>query len=186
MLAFFAQPSIGSMAARSKITKLPAAVKAWLDNNLVENSFGQYEALSAHLRTLGFDIGKSSLHRYGQVFEQRLAAVKMATEQARAVAEAAPDDDNVMSDGLIRLVQQKAFDMLVNMDDSGKQASFGTLAKIASELGHSSVAVKDFRQKTKQKTKEVANEIAETIKAAGLSNEAIKQIRAKILGIAEA
>ncbi|HQB82745.1 MAG TPA: DUF3486 family protein, partial [Candidatus Rifleibacterium sp.] len=53
------------MPARSAVTTLPTEVKEWLDKCLVESDFSGYEALSAALAEKGFQISKSSLHRYG-------------------------------------------------------------------------------------------------------------------------
>ena len=81
------------MPRRSKVEALPAPVKAWLDQALVENNFSQYERLAAELGKRGYSIGKSSLHSYGQAFEERLKTLRLVTEQARAVVQAAPDDE---------------------------------------------------------------------------------------------
>lgn len=79
------------MPRRSKVEGLPPDVKAWLDQALVENNFSQYELLSAELGKRGYGIGKSSLHTYGQAFEERLKTLRLVTEQARAVVQAARD-----------------------------------------------------------------------------------------------
>ena len=39
------------MAPRSKIAKLPAETKAWLDRALSDNNFADYELLAAELKT---------------------------------------------------------------------------------------------------------------------------------------
>ena len=75
------------MPPRGKVAQLPPEVKAWLDQALVESNFSGYEALSTELAERGFSIGKSALHTYGQGFEDRLSALKMASEQAKAAGE---------------------------------------------------------------------------------------------------
>ena len=75
------------MPPRSKVTKLPTAVKAWLDQALVDSNFSGYEQLSAELAERGYSIGKSALNTYGQRFAERLSALKMASEQAKAVVD---------------------------------------------------------------------------------------------------
>ncbi len=174
------------MAPRSKVLALPKAVKEWLDKALVEENFSNYDALTAALKDRGFEISRSAVYRYGAEFESRLAAIKLATEQARAVAEAAPDDDNALSDALIRVVQEKAFSALMQMDaEATKNTKFSTLAKIAGELGFASTNVKQFRQQVKAKASAAASAVAETAKAAGLTDAAVEDIRRRILGIAE-
>ncbi len=92
------------MAKRSKIATLPPAVKGWLDTALVEGNFSGYELLEAELRTRGFAIGKSSIHRYGSAFEQKLSMLKLDSEQAGAIVTAAPDDEGAVNEALMRLV----------------------------------------------------------------------------------
>jgi hypothetical protein len=173
------------MARRSKVTTLPKEVKAWLDANLIEGNFSGYEALAGELSSRGYQIGKSALHRYGQEFETRLTALKMASEQAKAVAEAIPDDENAMSDALIRLVQQKAFEMLIKMEGD-PNVSFGTLGKIAGELGSVSTQIRKFRNEVRAKAQAAADQVEQVVKQAGLSADAAATIRREILGIAHA
>lgn len=136
------------MAPRSKITKLPMAVKEWLDSTLVENGFGGYELLSAELKARGFDLSKSAIHRYGQEFEDKLAAIRIATEQARAITDAIPDDAGAMNDALIRLVQQKAFDVLVKMEEG---ASIKDIGLMVARLSNASVKQKQWAADAREK-----------------------------------
>ena len=131
------------MAPRSKISRLPKAVKDWLDRELVDNQFGEYELIAAEMKARGYDISKSAIHRYGQEFEDKLLAIKIATEQARAITDAIPDDAGAMNDALIRLVQQKAFDTLVNMD---KDASIKDIGLMVARLSNATVNQKKFAE----------------------------------------
>src|SRR3990172_11487214 len=93
------------MGKRSKITQLPREVKAWLDQALIEGNFAGYQALEADLKSRGYDIGKSSIHRYGTHLERKLSAIKASTEAARQIAAAAPDDADQRSAAVISLIQ---------------------------------------------------------------------------------
>jgi len=172
------------VARRSKVVGLPKAVKEWLDTALIDGNFADYELLAESLKTKGFDISKSSLHRYGSQFEMRLAAVKLATEQAEAIAKAVPDDENALGDALIRVVQEKTFSMLMDMEVDPK-IGFAKLAGIAIDSGFSSTNIKQFRSKVKARAKDAANEVAATAKSAGLSDQTVNEIKRRILGIAE-
>lgn len=172
------------MGPRSKVACLPKAVKEWIDKALVEGNFAEYELLSSELRAQGHDISKSSLHRYGTQFEKRMAAIKIATEQAKAIGDAVPDDENAMGDALIRMIQEKTFSMLMKLEEDPK-IGFAKLAGIAIDSGFSSTNVKEFRNKVKSRAKETATEVAATVKQAGLSDEAVAEIKRKILGIVE-
>lgn len=172
------------MGPRSKVVGLPKAVKEWLDSALIEGNFADYELLAADLQAKGYDISKSSLHRYGSQFEKKMAALKLATEQAEAIAKSVPDDENALGDALLRVIQEKTFSLLMNMEDPEK-ISFNSLAKIATEVGFASTNVKEFRSKVKNKAKEAAAEVSKIVKKAGLTDDAIDTIKRSILGIAE-
>jgi len=172
------------MAPRSKVVGLPKEVKEWLDNALIEGNFSDYELLADELQAKGFGISKSSLHRYGSAFEQKMAAIKLATEQAEAIAKSVPDDENALGDALLRVIQEKTFSLLMNMQDPSN-ISFASLAKIATDLGFASTNVKEFRSKIKAKAKEAAEAVEKIAKKGGLSTDSIDTIKRSILGIAE-
>ena len=104
------------MPRRSKILALPAAVKKWLDGALIDGNFSGYEELAAELKGRGFDISKSGLHRYGSSFDDRLRALKLVTEQAKAVVQAAPDEEDAVTEALVRLTQEKLFTVVMDLN----------------------------------------------------------------------
>jgi hypothetical protein len=172
------------MVQRSKISKLPPAVKAWLDKSLSENGFADYELLAAELKTRGYDISKSAIHRYGQDFEDKLLAIKIATEQARAIAGAVPDDEGAMNNALISLVQQKAFDVLIKMEDG---ASIKDIGLMVARLSNATVKQKqwniEMREKLERAKLAAATEAEDIAIKAGMSDDDWALIRAKFLGI---
>lgn len=169
------------MPPRSKIKQLPTAVKDWLDQALIDGNFSGYEQLEAELKSRGFDIGKSAIHRYGQEFEDKLAAIKIATEQARAITDAIPDDAGAMNDALIRLVQQKAFDVLVKMEEG---ASIKDIGLMVARLSNATVKQKQWQAEVRAKAVVAADEVEAIAKNGGLSDEVAELIRQKILGVA--
>ncbi len=173
------------MPRRSKVEGLPSDVKAWLDQALVQNNFSQYELLSAELAKRGYEIGKSGLHRYGQQFEERLKTLRVVTEQARAVVQAAPDEDGAVNDALVRLTQEKMFSILMEMNVDPEAVDLPKLARAVAELGKASVAQKRWQAEArKQALADAAKEAGEAAKSAGLTDEAAAQIQKRILGVA--
>ena len=172
------------MPPKSKVHSLPAAVKQWLDDALVEGNFTGYETLEAELKQRGFDISKSSLHRYGQEFEERLNALKLATEQARAVVQASPDDDDAMNQALIRITQEKLFSLMLDLEIDPAEVDIAKITRSIADLARSSTDAKKYAREVREKAKAAAEEVANTVKSAGLTDEAAEAIRAKILGIA--
>jgi len=65
-----------------KIKRMPQDLKEQLDKLLSDGTFHSCRQLSKWLGDNGFEISHAAIHKYGQKFERRLEAIKMATEQA--------------------------------------------------------------------------------------------------------
>uniref|UniRef100_A0A6H1ZD06 Terminase n=1 Tax=viral metagenome TaxID=1070528 RepID=A0A6H1ZD06_9ZZZZ len=173
------------MPPRSKVTTLPAEVKAWLDQSLVESNFSGYESLSAELAERGYSIGKSALHSYGQNFEERLSALKLASEQAKAVVAAAPDEEGAVNEALTRMVQEQLFNLL--LAGEGK-VDLPKVAKAVAELGRSSVTQKKWQAEHRKAIREeyaaeAAMAVTEELRGEdGMSEQLENRIRGILLG----
>ncbi len=172
------------MGARSKVEQLPKAVKEWLDKALVEGNFSGYKALAEHLKAQGFEVSKSAIHRHGERMERSLKAIKLTTEQAKAIVDASPDDEDALNQALVRLTQEKLFQVLLDIDIDPEKINISGLTKSIAELSRASISMKDFAAKVKSRAKEAASEVVSIVKKAGLTDEAAKEISRKILGIA--
>lgn len=171
------------MPPRSKVLQLPEDVRQQLDRRLVSGGFQDYDGLAAWLAEQGFEISASSVHRYGQAFEKRLAALTVATQQARAVAEATHDDEGRLGEALTSLVQQKAFEVLVEMEDV-EGVGLVQLGTMVAKLNRTAVSQKRFILEVREKAAATAEEVERMARRGGLSDEAAAAIRQKILGIA--
>lgn len=169
------------MPPRSKVASLPKSVKTWLDKALAENNFSDYEALASELSTQGFSISKSALHRYGQDFESKLSALKMASEQARAVVAAAPDEEGAVNEALMRLVQEHLFKILMA---DGQSFDLPKVAKAVAELGKASIAQKKWQTEYREKAEAAASRVEKIAKKGGLNQATVDEIRREILGMA--
>jgi len=169
------------MPPRSKVAALPAEVKSWLDQVLVENNFSGYESLSAELADRGYSIGKSALHAYGQTFEDRLSRLRMASEQAKAVVTAAPDEEGAVNEALMRLVQEHLFNMLMSKNDP---KDLHKTAKAVAELGRASVVQKKWQAEVRERAESAAAKVEKIARKGGLTAETVDAIRREILGVA--
>lgn len=178
------------MAKRSKIVTLPAAVKAWLDKALVEGNFSGYAELEAALKARGYDIGKSSIHRYGTNLERRLSAIKASTQAAAAIAAAAPDDADLRSAAVISLIQTEIFETIVQIQeasDADPVERMNLLSKVAKNIAtltRASVGQKKWEVEVRDKLKSAADAVEKIAAKGGLSKAAVAEIRGKILGVA--
>jgi hypothetical protein len=169
------------MPRRSKITQLPPEIKAQFDRLLIEKGFSDYDAVVIWLQDQGFDVSRSTAHRYGQEFEKKIAAIKIATEQARAITDAAGDEEGKMNDALIRLIQQKSFDVLVNLQDN--EMNLPKLGTMIARIAGASVQQKKWQSEAREKAKTTADDVVRTVKKSGMSEKTAEEIRKKILGI---
>lgn len=173
------------MPKRSAVAALPQEVKSWLDQALVEGNFGGYELLADELKGRGYEISKSSLHRYGQEFEQRLQTLKMASEQAKAIVTAAPDDEGAVSEALMRLVQEKLFQVMLDFQvDPRKPLNIASAAKAVAELSRATVTQKKWQAEVRAKAEAAAQAVTKIATKGGLSTESVDAIRREILGVA--
>ena len=173
------------MPERSKIRRLPDEVRRQLDSRLVGNGFGGYSELSGWLADQGYEIGKSSIHRYGSDLEERIERIRLATEQAEALVEASGDESGAMSDASIRLIQERMFDVLLTSQEGDVKA----LSSAARALADTARAGTTVRQERRRALREAADEAAksagEEARKAGLTlpPEALRRIREQVYGI---
>lgn len=173
------------MPKRSAVNDLPESVRAELDQRLISNGFAGYEGLSDWLAEQGFAISKSALHRYGQPFEARIQALKMATDQARAIVESSPDDEGAVSEALMRLVQEKLFQVMLDFQvDPDKPLNLASAAKAVAELSRATVTQKKWQAEVRAKAEAAAAAVERIATSGGLSRESVEDIRRAILGVA--
>jgi len=173
--------------ARSAINELPDELRADLEKRLVQGSFSDYRGLAQWLNDNGYEISKSALQRYGSKFEQRVAQLRLATSQAKAIVDASPDDENAVNDSLMRLTQEKLFSFLIETEvEIGEAVTPAVLAKIAravADTGRATISQKKWLVEIRAKVEATAATVATIAKKGGLGKGAADQIRREILGI---
>jgi Protein of unknown function (DUF3486) len=180
------------MPRRSKVLALPPELKAWLDAELIKRGFGDYAQLAADLQARGADISASGLQRYGSPFEKRMAQMKMSNEQARALVDASPDDEDKLGAAVIRLTQERIFSLLVDLELDPKDVDVNKLFKSAAAIGKASVTQKRFTMEARAAIEEIARKkllaeqevsLQEVAKAQGMDEAQVDFWRKKFLGI---
>ena len=179
------------MSDMSKVRELPEKVRDQLDQRLASTGFRGYRELERWLADAGFEIGKSSLQRYGRRLEQRLAAVQASTHAARAIASAAPDEADQRSAAVISLVQTELFNTLVGLqeltdeeDPAKRLKALSQVAKGVSDLTRASVTQKKWNDLIVARAQAAAKTADSIARKGGLSETAAAAIRRAILGIA--
>lgn len=183
------------MARESAVSALPREVQDELNRQLIDQNFTGYEDFETWLRNLGYEISKSSIHRYGQKIERRMAAIRASTEAAKFITEAAGDDQDARSEAVIALVQTEMFDSIIAIQEAGNEDDdklsaadriglMSTAAKNIATLTRASIAQKEFKTKVQARAQEAADKVAKLAKKGGMSASTVEEIKRSILGIA--
>ncbi len=124
------------MGVRSTIiTRLPYDVRTELEKRLIENGFSGYIELTRWLNGLGYRISKGALNRYGLKFEEEHKVQAAAARQARELAETARADDGTATEALVRLLEERLFNLLIETEKPFDQIDLARLARIVDNLG---------------------------------------------------
>jgi len=169
-----------------RIDLLPEDVRRELERKLIAQGFGGYHDLAAWLQSQGFEIQKSAVHEWGQDFKDRLQAIKLVTEQARAIQDASPDDENALSDAMLRLMQEKAMTFLLDWEIDPQQVNLPRMMQAIAQMTRAANAAKKHAMETREKidAKFSAMETeAKDGKRAGFDLETLKRVREEIYGI---
>ena len=166
------------MSARSKIASLPEPIRQELDKRLIAAGFGNYSDLAAWLESEGYEIGRSSIHRYGSPLEHRIEQVRLSTQAAETLVEAAGDDKGALADASLRLIQQRIYDVMLASDD-GDLRSLSGAARALADTARAGTAVRQERRKV---LKDAAEAVGDVARACGISTETESAIRAAIEG----
>lgn len=178
------------MPPRSFVLDLPDDLRAALNARLVAQGFADYSGFANWInqaleeRGLVLRVSRSAIHRHGQQFEEKLEVMRIATEQAKAIAAGASDDAGAMNEALIRLVQTKMFEALMNVE---QEEDLGKIGVAIAHLSRASVTQKkwadEVRAKLEAQKQAAAAKVEAIAKTRGLTADVAALIRAEILGI---
>lgn len=150
------------MAKRSAIDMLPEDIRRQFEQRLVDSGFSNYTDLADWLATQGYEISRSSVHRAGSKFQQRLDAVKRASQQAVEIVKYFPDDDAMVSQATVRMVQGRLMDLLVEEDDL-EPAALAKIARAIADITRTDMVqrlkLEELRDKIKDKLAELEKEV---------------------------
>ncbi len=181
------------MAKPSAIDQLNAEDKAWLDARFRDQGFCGYVEIAELLAERGYNVSKSSVHRYGQKLEQKLAAVQASTQAAIMISEAAPDDADQRSAAVMSLIQTELFNSLIALQESNdpdtsaadRIALMAKCGKGIASIMQASIGQKKWMLDVRDRVEKAVQAVDSIAKKGGLSAEAAAAIRKEILGIAK-
>jgi Bacteriophage Mu, Gp27 len=174
-----------------KIKRLPPDLKEQLDKMLSEGTMHSCRQLSKWLGGNGFQISHAAIHKYGQKFEHKLAAIRLATEQARIVCEEFKNDDSTIPSALLRLVQTQLFNVLCvshgkestgAIDGPVAPVNLGALARSVSGLVKAETEHRKWVEQMRVGVAAAEKKVEEA-RAKGLSKAAAAEIKAVLMEI---
>lgn len=180
----------------SKIAKLPAELRAWLQRAIVERAFGDIVSLTDELNALckeggvAVTIGKSAVGLESQRIKRAQESIAAATRHMQLIADTAKDDADKRGEALNAMVSEGLFDALLYAreaeaeEDPGARIALMNKAALASaRLTTTSVRQRKFRHEVEARAKAAADSVARIAKSGGLSAAQVSEIRSQILGI---
>jgi len=129
-------------------------------------------------------ISKTAAWRHGKDFEERLERVRIATEQAKALAEGADDDEGDMNEALIRMVQTRTFEVLMELGDDIKPGDLNKIGLLTARLTRASVKAKEWKQDMRKRAEAKLAELEDEFSDNKADPRAIlKRVREDIYGL---
>jgi hypothetical protein len=174
----------------SKVNKLPPEIHSEVDRLL--DAGESLEGISDWLKKQGYEISKSSVHRYSLDFRRRLDQIAAAVEPAKRIIEAIESGGFDLEDAERKMAQQllveclmrPAPDAVADLPDLiNALVQIEKLALRREELRLKKLAT-EIKRQIAEKANNVADEVAKTAMEHGISEEAAEAIRANILGVA--
>jgi len=161
-----------------RIKRLPTALRAELDLRIAQQDFSGFRDLKSWLRQRGYSVTTDKVQYYTGKLEERLAAVRMASEQARAIVEASGDDDVDMNQALLRLVQQHLFTVLVELNRVDlNRANLPALARSVAGLARTSIEQRKYADEIRAGLAEKVAAVTETVDRATAADSLRKRRR---------
>jgi hypothetical protein len=174
---------------RTIIGRLPSQVSADLDEQITKRTFNDYCDLKNWLQQRGCVITTIRVKNSSNKLEERLAAIRLATDQARAVVGASNDDDVDMNEALLRLVQQHLFTVLVEVNGVAlNPENIPALSRSVATLARAWILQRKYAEDLRSRIAEklaAANRVREEAEGRGLSEAGAAQIKRVLMEITE-
>jgi hypothetical protein len=122
---------------RGTITQIPASLRAELDQALINRNFSDYSELTVWLNDrlagegLELTLSRTSVHRYGKRFEERVEMLELATRQAERLKGLFTDESANLSEMALQLCQGLMFNLMI---ESGEKLAPKELSMMTRSL----------------------------------------------------
>lgn len=153
------------------------------------------DAMVMWLEGRGYEIGRSSVHRYKGRFERMATRLRQTREMTQALAREMEDAAEQGQQGrvLVEMARTLAYDMMDSLPDDQQldPKSIALLGKGLAELARAARLDQDFEAKVAEVRRAAAaeareaaaKEVAAAARSQGLTDDQVGFIRARILGV---
>ena len=166
-----------------KVQQLPEFVTSAV-NVLLEGGY-TYDDIAEVLSNLGHPVSKSSVARYGAHFVAKIERLQQSAGMARAIVESSDNTATQLEEAGTRLALDLVLQALAKIQDLDGEVDVLRLMEALSRLQSAGVQREKWKAELRAKAEAAAKDVERTATKAGLSPEAVEQIRAKILGISQ-
>ena len=186
------------MGRKSTVDLLPPSLKDKLLSLLAKPEVTQQEITDIINEEAGETVvSKSAVNRYAQKMEEVSRKNREATAIAKVYLQQVEEGTgNTLGKVAIEQLRMIVFDLLMGIDQMPKDATdpeglmnlttgINKVAKALRDHETASETNAKMEEQIKARTVIVAEEVEQTVKSSGLSDRAVEEIKAKILGIAE-
>jgi len=170
-------------AAPRETDNFTAEVRSELDQRIAQQEFKDYRQLKRWLGAKGCQISTLAVKHHALKLEEKIAAVRVATEQARAMVAAGEADDGELSQALMQLVQQHLFTLLIELKTTTlSEIDLGSLARTVSTLARATIAQKRYADEIRANVLAAQRTLVEA-EAHGLTDAGVSQIKRILMEI---
>lgn len=172
------------MPTPSTVKTLPKPDREWLEKQLLERNFSDYDGLVQALASRGLEISRSAVARFGKEFKDHCENIRRITDMAQILTAEIGDDANAIGDAALRSMQAQLLDALPNYDWSKlHEMEPGELSLAISRLSRAGVNQKKWMAEVRSKVSAAADSVEKIAAKTGTSAETIAAFRKEILGI---
>jgi len=159
--------------------ELPQEVREKVDRLLVEGG-STYDDIRDFLAAEGYDISRSAIGRYGKDWLNTYQRLRIAEDKARTLVSEV-GDGLALDEAASRLLMQQVLELLISTELAPKERA--SLMKSVAILQSSSVQREKLKKELRSKVEEVAEEVTQTARRGGMSDELIREMEERVLGI---
>lgn len=142
-----------------------------------------YQEITDWINSLGHDISRASVGRYGKTFAEKLEAIREKRERFKELLAQAKDDDTLtLLQAANNTVIQKAFEEFLNRD-SLEELSSDDLSKMIARSTRNMLLQEKYQAEQRRKAETAIHNVEQAAQRGAIDTETLRQIKEDIYGI---